>query len=58
MNLSNARCETSAHPPKTITVADHAAWLQSLKDPEPVDQIDELVEELRAAEFEEKGARP
>ena len=44
MNLPpDARCETSTHPPKTITVADHEAWRQSLKDPEPTDPIDEAL---------------
>jgi hypothetical protein len=43
------------HP--RLTVDQHAAFRQSLSKPKPVDEIDELVEELRAREIEGEGAR-
>ena len=39
-----------------ITAADHEDFQKSISRPPQADEIDELVEELRAAEFEEKGA--
>jgi len=43
---------------RRLTVDQHAAFRESLATPRQLDEIDELVEEIRAAEFEEKGARP
>ena len=38
------------------TVERHAAFLASLATPRPFDEVDDLVEEIRRAEFEGKGA--
>lgn len=42
---------------RPVTVAAHEAFRESLA-PVQHDEIDDLVEELRAAEFEQKGSRP
>ena len=41
-----------------VTVDTHAEFKRSITPPAPApfDEIDELVEELRSLEFEEKGA--
>jgi len=41
-----------------LTIDQHAAFRLSLVNPKPLDEIDELVEEIRAIEFEQKGSRP
>ena len=41
---------------RRVSIREHEAFRELLEKPAPVDPIDELVEELRAAEFEERGA--
>lgn len=41
------------------SIAGHHEWRESIAGPDrDFDEIDELVEDLRAAEFELRGARP
>lgn len=42
---------------RTVSIDDHAAFRESLA-PKMADELDDLIEEIRAAEFEGKGARP
>jgi len=41
-----------------VTVNDHKLFLDGLLTPADLDEIDEIVEELRAQEFERKASRP
>ena len=42
---------------RRVTIKDHAAFRDSIEAPAPVgDSLDELIEEIRAAEFEERGS--
>jgi hypothetical protein len=43
---------------RTVSVAGHHQWRESISSTRPFDEIDEFVEQLRAGEFEGKGARP
>ena len=47
-----------APEPKPLSVAGHHEWRESLSTPRPFDEVDALVEEIRQAEFEGKGAKP
>ena len=42
---------------RTVSVAGHHQWRESISSTRPFDEVDEFVEELRAGEFEEKGSR-
>ncbi len=53
-DLDGPLSEPTRHP---VTVGEHKLWLDSLLTDDDHDEIDSLVEELRAGEFEGKGAR-
>ncbi len=68
-NQSSDRCETgrdllevkhlaTQDQRRTVSVAGHHQWRESIATARPFDEVDEFVEELRAGEFEEKGSRP
>jgi hypothetical protein len=42
----------------TVTVEKHAAFREAISTRPAADPLDELVEEIRQAEFEGKGATP
>jgi len=43
---------------RPLSVSEHQEWRKRFYSSRPQDEIDELLEDIRAAEFEEKGARP
>ncbi len=43
---------------RRVSINQHAAFLESLTPPALGDELEDFIEELRAAEFEVRGARP
>lgn len=54
----NAQVALVENERRPVTVNQHKLFIDSLLTPADHDEIDSLVEELRAGEFEERASQP